>query len=113
MLAATALFAALALAVFLTTGRVGSVTVETGTQTVQTVQAAERLDINTAPAEALERLPEIGPALAERIVADREANGPFAAVEELRRVDGIGEKTVEAIAPYVTAGGAAAEKGER
>ena len=41
------------------------------TGAVQTVQAAERLDVNTASAEALERLPEIGPALAERIVADR------------------------------------------
>ena len=52
-------------------------------------------------------------ALAERIVADREANGPFASAEELTRVNGIGEKTVEEILPYVTVSGTAPqEEGE-
>ena len=48
-------------------------------------------DINTADKEALMELPGIGEKLAERIVAYREANGPFTSVEEIMEVDGIGE----------------------
>lgn len=47
--------------------------------------------INQADASALEELPGVGPVLAERIVAHREANGPFAVVEDLLEVPGIGE----------------------
>jgi competence protein ComEA len=47
--------------------------------------------INEAEAAALEDLPGVGPVLAERIVAYREANGPFEAVEDLLEVPGIGE----------------------
>jgi competence protein ComEA len=47
--------------------------------------------INQADAAALEDLPGVGPVLAERIVAHREANGPFEAVEDLLEVPGIGE----------------------
>ena len=50
------------------------------------------LDLNTATAAELAALPGIGEALAERIVAYREANGAFASVEELLEVSGIGEK---------------------
>lgn len=51
------------------------------------------LDINTADAAQLELLPGIGPTLAERIVAYREANGPFAAPQAIQNVDGIGPST--------------------
>ena len=47
--------------------------------------------INQADAAALEELPGVGPVLAERIVAHREANGPFETVEDLLEVPGIGE----------------------
>jgi competence protein ComEA len=47
--------------------------------------------INQADSTALEDLPGVGPVLAERIVAHREANGPFEAVEDLLEVPGIGE----------------------
>ncbi|MBQ6117076.1 MAG: helix-hairpin-helix domain-containing protein [Oscillospiraceae bacterium] len=83
------------------------------TQQEQEAQQPDPIDLNTADEEALQRLPGIGPALAERIVADRAANGPFASVEELTRVSGIGEKTVEDIRPYVTVSGTAPQdKGE-
>lgn len=63
--------------------------------------AGERVDPNTAPPEQLARLPRIGPALAERIVAHREANGGFRGLEDLRAVSGIGPALLEAIAPHV------------
>jgi competence ComEA-like helix-hairpin-helix protein len=48
------------------------------------------LNVNRATAVELEALPGIGPSLARRIVADREAQGPFATVAALDRVPGIG-----------------------
>lgn len=48
------------------------------------------VDLDTAPAGEVEKLPGIGPALAKRIVADREANGPFGCLAGLDRVKGIG-----------------------
>jgi competence protein ComEA len=54
--------------------------------------APAQVDLNTADAATLETLPGIGPATATKIVADREANGPFASVEDLMRVSGIGPK---------------------
>lgn len=56
-----------------------------------------RIDLNTADQAALETLPRIGPALAERIIAWREENGRFASVDDLLAVPGIGEKLLEGI----------------
>lgn len=50
------------------------------------------VNINTASASELDTLPDIGPSTAEKIIADREANGPFASIEDLKRVSGIGDK---------------------
>ena len=66
------------------------------------LDAARRVDVNTADAAALERLPEIGPALARRIVEYRNAHGWFQTLEELSRVPGIGPHTLESIQPYIT-----------
>ncbi|WP_296009276.1 ComEA family DNA-binding protein [uncultured Adlercreutzia sp.] len=55
------------------------------------------ININTASASELTALSGIGEATAAKIVADREANGPFASVDDLTRVSGIGEKKLEAI----------------
>lgn len=52
-----------------------------------------RLDLNAATAADLEELPGVGPVLAGRIVAHREANGPFTEAVQLRDVSGIGEAT--------------------
>ncbi|KQQ00955.1 hypothetical protein ASG06_15945 [Rathayibacter sp. Leaf185] len=54
------------------------------------------VSLSTATAAQLEELPEIGPSTAAKIVAYREANGPFTSVDQLLEVPGIGEKTLEA-----------------
>lgn len=59
--------------------------------------APRLININTASAAELELLPQIGPTLANRIVAERNANGPFASLEDIERVRGIGPRTVEKI----------------
>lgn len=59
--------------------------------------ADDLIDLNTADQAALETLPRIGPALAERIIAWREENGRFQSVDDLLAVPGIGEKLLEAI----------------
>ncbi|HKF96026.1 MAG TPA: helix-hairpin-helix domain-containing protein [Gammaproteobacteria bacterium] len=56
---------------------------------------ADPINITSADLEALAALKSIGPANAAAIIADRDANGPFASVEELDRVKGVGEKTIE------------------
>jgi competence protein ComEA len=53
--------------------------------------------INQADASSLEDLPGVGPVLAERIVAHREANGSFETVEDLLEVPGIGEAKLAAM----------------
>jgi competence protein ComEA len=53
--------------------------------------------LNQADASVLEDLPGVGPVLAERIVAHREANGPFDTVEDLLEVPGIGEAKLAAM----------------
>ena len=63
------------------------------------------VNINTASTEQLQLLPRVGPALAERIIEFREANGPFQRVEELVAVRGIGEKSLEKLRPYVVTKG--------
>lgn len=63
------------------------------------------VNINTADADTLTSLPGIGQVLAERIVAYRRQNGPFRAVEEIMKVEGIGEKKAEAILDLITVGG--------
>ena len=63
------------------------------------------IDLNTAQAHELETLPGIGRSLAGAIVAYREDNGPFAAVDDVDNVPGIGPKTLDAIRPLVTVSG--------
>jgi competence protein ComEA len=64
--------------------------------------ATALVNINTASAEMLDALPGIGPVLAERIVAYREANGPFRSVDELAEVDGISLAMVDEIRSLLT-----------
>jgi competence protein ComEA len=55
--------------------------------------------------DQLQLLPRVGPAVAQRIVAFREANGPFKAADELTAVKGIGERSLELLKPYLTVTG--------
>ncbi|GHU95633.1 hypothetical protein FACS1894208_08780 [Clostridia bacterium] len=57
------------------------------------------VNINTAGLTELQRLPGVGPAIAQRILDDRAANGAYRTVDDLLRVKGIGEKTLEKIRP--------------
>lgn len=61
-----------------------------------------RVNLNTADRSALEALPRVGPALADRIIAWREANGPFTSVDDLLAVSGIGDKTLAGFRDLVT-----------
>lgn len=63
------------------------------------------VNINTADVDTLTALPGIGQVLAERIVAYRRQNGSFRAIEEITKVEGIGEKKAEAILDLITVGG--------
>ena len=70
----------------------------------QMPETAGPIDINTADAAALQGLPGIGETKAAAIIAHRDANGPFASVDDLTNVKGIGEKTLEKLKEQITVG---------
>lgn len=61
-----------------------------------------KVNLNSATVAELDTLPRIGPLMAQRIIDYREANGPFAAVDDLRSVTGIGDKTFDGLKDLVT-----------
>ncbi len=67
-----------------------------------TVEVVYPININTADQATLELLPGIGETYAKRIIEYREENGGFKSVEELIRINGIGEKRLEQLRPVVT-----------
>jgi len=60
-----------------------------------------KIDVNRADWPELALMPNIGEQLAKRIVAERAARGPFRELAELRRVRGIGPKTLESMKPFL------------
>jgi competence protein ComEA len=60
------------------------------------------INVNTATKAELMSLPGIGETYAERILLHREDIGPFASVDDLLKIKGIGKKRLEAIRPYLT-----------
>ena len=65
------------------------------------LDAAVRVDLNSASVVDLQRLPGIGPVAAQRIVDERSAGGPFRSVEDLVRVPGIGPARVRVLAEHL------------
>ena len=63
------------------------------------------VDVDVAAVPELEALPREGPALARRIVANRDSLGPFGGMAGLRRVRGIGPAVAAGLAPHVTFSG--------
>ena len=66
------------------------------------IRQARQVNVNQATAEELERLPEIGPATAQRIIEYRQQHGRFHAPEDLLNVPGIGPKTLESLRDYLS-----------
>lgn len=64
------------------------------------------VNINTATVAEFQLLPRIGPAVAARIVEQREKNGPFKALDDILLVRGIGDATYEQLKPYLALSGA-------
>ena len=62
----------------------------------------EKINVNTADETALQKLPGIGPVLAQRIIEWRETNGDFAIAEDLLAVEGIGQTKLDEIRDYIT-----------
>lgn len=65
-------------------------------------EKASLVNINTADEAALVTLNQVGKTRAQAIIQYREAFGPFKAVEELKKVSGIGDKVLEAIRTRIT-----------
>lgn len=71
-----------------------------GSSKVSAQGSARRVRINSASASELQSLPGVGPALAQRIIAER-SRGRFASAEDLLRVSGIGKAKLEKMRAYV------------
>jgi len=69
---------------------------------IDATQAGKKININTADIDELQKIPNIGAVLAQRIVDYRDANGPFETVSELTNVEGIGLSRLEQIIDYIT-----------
>lgn len=63
------------------------------------------VDLNQAGMQELMDLPGIGQTLADRILDYRQTKGGFSSLAELLNINGIGEAKLEALLPYITAGG--------
>ena len=74
---------------------------DTGQAEASSAKVTNVINVNSAGASELESLPRIGPVLAQRILDYRSEHGSFKRVEDLLRVKGIGDKTLERLRPYI------------
>lgn len=79
----------------------------------ETQPAQQPLDLNTATAEQLQKLPGIGPKTAAAIIRFREKSGPFRRVEDLLAIRGITKKKLEKLRPLVTVKSAGESSGSQ
>ncbi|MER3631495.1 MAG: hypothetical protein C4325_04435 [Blastocatellia bacterium] len=70
-------------------------------KTLPEISESLKIDINSASAEELQRLPGIGPSLAQRIIDHRQRFGRFKRPEHLMLVDGIGKARYDRLSKYV------------
>lgn len=73
-----------------------------GTAAVITSAQNSKININTADAAELEKLPRIGPALSQRIIDYRDKNGSFKDIKDIKKVSGIGDKMFENLKDKIT-----------
>ena len=82
---------------------------------IASVRDGGRVNVNAADAQTLQLLPGVGPVVSARVIADREANGPYPTLDAMTRVSGIGPRTIERISALAFAGpgpaGSGAEPG--
>ncbi len=64
----------------------------------------QKININTAQSEELQKLPRVGPAIAQRIIDYRKENGNFKRIEDIMKVRGIGEKVFGQLKDLITVG---------
>ena len=76
-------------------------TARTAARLARPLLPGERVDLDRADVTEITRLPRIGPAFAQRIVAWREQHGPFGGLTRFDSVPGVGPKLLEALRPYV------------
>jgi len=69
-----------------------------------TENVGDKININTANAIGLDKLPGIGPARAADIISYRESHGGFKTIEEMKNIKGIGDKTFESMKDLITVG---------
>ena len=79
----------------------------TSSVTAAPTEPSAPIDLDVADADAIEALPRIGPALARRIVDDREQRGAFGSLKELERVRGVGPSLAASLRERVTFSGTA------
>lgn len=65
----------------------------------------QKVNINTASLEELQRLPRVGPQIAQRIIDYRNEHGNFKRIEDIMKVRGIGERTFNQLKDLITVGG--------
>ena len=68
----------------------------------EVISTDEKININTASVKELQELPQIGEKVAQRIIDFREKEGKFEKIEELMKVNGIGEKTFDKLKELIT-----------
>jgi len=70
-------------------------------QALESVFQLRRIPVNSASLELLQTISGIGPALADRIIAERNESGPFSSAEDLSRAPGIGPKRIDQFQAYL------------
>ena len=68
----------------------------------ESTSKSSKININKASSSELEKIPGVGPSIAQKIITYREENGKFSSIDDLKNVSGIGSKKFESIKDYIT-----------